>query len=311
MTAKKNTKTGQFEKIQNEEILNVVSGLTVESSLKTLSATQAAIGKTLAGVGEQLQAQLGTLETVTKAVELKKQELETIHGVEVLAKNMEELEEDYKNRSIVLQNLHQEFINTLEATKANYSREHSQIIAKQKSDREHAEADFQYQFAISKRSAQDSFQDELRNLQKAERDRRENLEKQWSAREEEIKRYETEYANMQKQVIDFPNVLKGEVDKQVAIAANSVKRDYVHQIELLKKDAEVAQRMSENTISTLRGQLEAANSVISDLQIRLGESDKKVESIANKALDAASGRQALAELSSLGRENGAISSRKT
>lgn len=311
MSSKKNTKTGQFEKQQNESIVSKAAGITVDSALKTLSTAQATIGKTLAGVGEQIQSQLQELETVSKAVELKKDELEQIHGVEAIAKSIEEMEADFQSRREQTHQGYQQYINDLNVSKDSAQKEHERFTTDLNVTRQRDHSNWLYSFEQEKKTARNTLDEEFRVLRLQERDRKETQERNWAAREEELKKHETEYASLQKQVNDFPVTLKTEVDKAVAIATNSVKRDFTHQFELLKKDSETAARVSENTVATLKQQLEASNTTIAQLQQRLIESEKKVESIANKALDSASGRQALADLQSLntGRENGSSLSR--
>jgi predicted nucleic acid-binding Zn-ribbon protein len=152
----------------------------------------------------------------------------------------------------------------------------------------------------------------MRVIRNQERDRSEALSKSWAARDEELKKNEALFADLQKQVAEFPAKLKTETEKAASIAGNSVKRDYEHQFELLKKDSEVAAKMSANTIESLQTTIANQNSVITTLQAKLTDAEKKVETIATKALDAASGRQTLAELQSLRSDNGApYAARKT
>lgn len=310
MSSKKNTKTGQFQKQQDEGTLTRASGITVDSALKTLSSAQAAIGKTLAGVGEQVQSQLQELDTVTKAVQLKKDELAQIHGVEVVAKSIEEMEQEFVSRRELATTNFRAFQVEQEVARTDANRNFSQFLAQQKANQDQANAEWTYNFTQEQKKARDAFAEEMRVLRAQERDRSEIQAKNWAAREEELKKNEALFAELQQKVAAFPAILEDAKAKAASIAGNSVKHDFEHRLALLQKDTEVAQKMAENTINSLNKQLDNSNAAIAVLQTKLTDAEKKVETIATKALEAASGRQALAELQGFRSDNGTQSTRK-
>jgi colicin import membrane protein len=310
MATKKTTKTSQFETEKNEEVRKTAAGYTVEAALKAVSSAQATIGKTLANVGEQLQTQIQELDTVKKAVELEKEELARIHGVEKIAKDIEDMEAEYVLRRQTAEDGFRSFSGDLANRQADARRTNDQALADLQSKYSRDIEQQKYQFEQQKKTQLDLFNEEVRQLRASERDHTEVLHKTWAAREEELAKHETEYATLQKQVAEFPAQLAAGIAKAEAIVGNSVKRDYTHQFELLKKDADTSQAMASSTISSLKQQLGQAETVIAQLQAKLTDAEKKVESIANKALDAASGRQALAEIQAANQSSNGASSRK-
>ncbi len=308
MTAKKtNTKSAQIENEKNQATQKKASGITVDSALNTLSTAQAAISKTLANVGEQIQSQLQELSTVQKAVELEKQELTNLHDIHFLTKSTEDIEALCEVRKEDAKNSFKAFEAELNDRRAEIQRNHAQFTATSVAEQSRSRSEYEYQFEQSKKVSTDRLNEEFRVLRAQERDRKEGLEKVWTAREEELKKNETLFSDLQKQVAEFPQTLKAEVEKATAIVGSSVKRDYTHQIEMFKKDAEVAQRMAQSTIETLNSRIANDQKIIEALTIRLTAADQRVENIATKAMDAASGRQALAEMASFagGNNNGA------
>lgn len=286
MTKKKQTRAETFDVQKQEQAVKAVQTLTVESAAKKVMDTQVVIAKTLGDVTAKLQEQLVEFEKVSQAVAAKQAELETLYGKEESLKNIDELEQTYAERHMVLDN------------EAN----------RMAGERAQEEQSYKFDLAARRRNEEELFNEKMRQARQTERDRSEQLVKSWQAREDELKLREKELIDLRQQVADFPAKLDAEVKKAVAIESNSIKREFTHKAELQERDANTAKMVADNTIESLKERLVAADLAIASLTTRLQESDKKVENIANKALEAASSRQALTELQSVVQSQGNNSS---
>lgn len=279
MSSKKKTvaKSETFSKEKSQQTLKAASGITIETAAKKVTEAQLSIGKTLSDVTNQLQTQLQELDTVTQAVQLKQGELETIYTKEQVLKNLDELNVEFE--------------------------QHKQSIEDQKlaidRERQQEQADFQFNLEQSRKSEQTQYEEQRRLVKNQHRDEDELRNKAFLAREEELKKHETELIELRAKVTAFPEELKKETEKQVAIATNSVKREYEHKLQLMQKDFETANTVHNNTVAGLNARLAANDKVISDLTARLASSEEKVSAIATKALEAASATKSLADVQNL------------
>lgn len=279
MSSKKKTvaKAETFSKEKSQQTLKAASGITIETAAKKVTEAQLSIGKTLSDVTNQLQTQLQELDTVTQAVQLKQGELETIYSKEQVLKSLDELNVEFE--------------------------QHKQNIEDQKlaldRERQQEEADFNFNLEQTRKNEQTQYEEQRRLVKNQHRDEDELRNKAFLAREEELKKHENELIDLRKKVEGFPAELDAAVKKDVAIATNSVKREYEHQLQLLKKDYETAQTVNNNTVAGLNARLAANDKVITELTAQLTAAQSKVAEIAKEALTSASSTKTLSEFQNM------------
>lgn len=295
------TQTEQHNEVKDAAVREKVATITPESALRSLGTAQAAIGKLFGNAAEQVAAALQELETVKRATELEREELTKLRGIDTVSKNLEDLQKEYEDLKVSLTKAHDEEALVLAAQEAEATRRFDE-----------KQAVMELEFTQKKLAAQSAFEQTIHTASIAERDRREMVEKNWALREEVLATKEKEFASLQAQVAAFPEQLKKDTDKATAIATNSVKSHYEHQLQLIQKDAEVEKKLAKNSIDSLQLQLDTATAQLASANARIAASEEKVQSIATKALDAASGRQSLAELQSFqqSRSDNGASARK-
>ncbi len=122
------------------------------------------------------------------------------------------------------------------------------------------------------------------------------LEKNWTEREAEMKKREMEIEGLRAQVASHPEVVKKEVNAAVAVATNSVKKEYETKIVLAAKDTETAQKLAAQELAAMKLALDKATVQITDLRTQLEQAHRDVKEISAKALESASGRSAMEAL---------------
>ena len=152
------------------------------------------------------------------------------------------------------------------------------------------EDDYQYQLAQKHRKQADDLQTTLAQQEKQNRDRQEQLEKQWAEREAELKKREQELIELRQFKEQAPDMVRKAVNAEVAIATNSVKKDYEHKSVLSAKDAETEKRLAESQVQSLQQTILKQQAQIDDLRAQLADAHQRVADISTKALDSASGR---------------------
>ena len=153
-----------------------------------------------------------------------------------------------------------------------------------------------YEIAQKKKRSQEEYNVEIATRRRAETIRQEDLEKQWKGREEVLVSQEKEVVALKTQVAGFDDKLKADVAKAEAIALNRVKKEYDHEVLMLKKDIESERVLNATKVSALDDTINSLQVQISDLNKQLAQSRTDAKEITSAALQSASGRQAMEAL---------------
>jgi len=273
------TKNRRAVAIQEAEVLSSVKGLSLDTVTKGLSETQVEIQKTLADLSGKLTERLQQLENIEEVIQLRTEELNRLHDIAVKAQTLDELDAQIAQTR-----------QSWELEQAAKKREWEE----QRSDRTKAwkreEEEYQYRLAQEHKKLEDSFREVMSQREKENRNKQEELEKTWAEREAELKKREQELADLRKFKDEYPDMVKKEVNGAVAVATNSVKKEYETQKTIAAKDAETEKRLSEQIIASLQQQITKQQAQIDDLKVDLVKAHERVAEISSKALDSASGR---------------------
>jgi hypothetical protein len=279
------TRGSKAAAIRESEVLEAVSGLSIESVNSDITRTQVEVQKTLADLSGKVTAQLQVLETVEQAIQSKRQQIQQLHDLD--AKAME------------LDDLNAQIATTRQAWEEEQAQK-KRAFAEQQSERTKAwarqEEEYQYKIQQEHKKAEDTFSFKMAQQERENHLRQEQLERGWAERETELKKRETELTELRTQVGSFPEVVKKEVNAAVAIATNSVKKEYETKIVLASKDSEVEKRLATQETAALTATITKLNAQIEDLRATLEQAHRDSKDIAAKALESASGRAAMEAL---------------
>lgn len=266
-------------------------------SLQSLSGAGVEIQQTLSKISENLIGKHAELLAVDTTIKIKKQELAALHGVDSVLLSID----DAKTlQSETIEELNRE----REAIKASNNLLEENLNQQRKRE----DAEFVYQLNQRRKQDADAWAEQVRVRANTERDRQETFEKSFSFREEGIKKQETAYTEAIAKLATFDAELKAKSDREVAIALNSLKKDYTHQMELVdvKHGSEIL-RMG-NEVASNSKTIAAQEKQIADLQTQLKAAQEAQITLAKATVDGASNKaaqaDALALMSGLGGVNG-------
>ena len=290
------TKEQEARHSHARNVLTDVSGLTAESAVKKVTEAGLTINKTLGGINEQVMSLVEELKKLDEAIHLKTEELAALHGKDVAASAIDVLVAEYDRKKLELQAELERLEKEISDTRMKSAEELTAAREAAELARKRAEEAYTYDIQLQRKKEQDAFAEQLRQQASTERDRKEKLEKDWAVREENLKQREKELEELRKQVADFPVVLKKETDTAAAIAGNRVKGEWELKLTLAQKDAETAQRVASMEIASLKEANTKQAQALQSLQSELADAKRQVQTIAEKALESASGARALAEV---------------
>lgn len=271
--------------IRETEVLEAVSGLSLDSVSTTLASTQVEVQKSLADLSAKLVERIQQLKTVEEAIQLKQEELKQLYNIEA-----KEIELDDLQAEITRQR------ETWEEEQARKAREFEEQRSERAKNWRREEEEYKYELAQKQRKVEDTFKLKMEEQEKANRNKQEQLEKNWAEREIDLKKRENEFAELKAKVEAHPEVVKKEVNAAVAIATNSVKKEYETKLTLGTKDFETAQKLAAQEVAALKLALEKATAQIGDIKGQLDQAHRDVKEISAKALESASGRSAMEAL---------------
>jgi hypothetical protein len=278
-------KNKQATAIRETEVLQAVAGLNFDGVSNTIASTQVEVQKSLASLSATLVERLQVLQDVEEAIKLKREDLQQLYDIEATAVALDDLEAQIEDRR-----------EGWEEEQARKQREFVEMQAERNKQWARSEEEYQYKLGQQHRKQEDDFTTRLGQQDKANREKQEMIEKNWAEREAELKKRETELAELRTKVAEFPEVVKKEVNAAVAVATNSVKKEYETKIVLAAKDAETAQKLAAQEIASLKQALEKAQTQITDVKAQLEQAHRDAKEISAKALESASGRSAMEAL---------------
>jgi hypothetical protein len=292
-------KMDELAKLRGEEVRQAVDGVTVEGVVQRISALGLDVSKALAGLSEQLAAEVERLNTIREAVAIEEKELERLHKLDVAATALDQLVDEYSRRK---QELEQE----IEAQRAAWEeesrtaeRERKEAEENLKKQRQREIEDYEYKKALERKKAQDKYEEEQRIQERKNQEKQEVLEKGWQQREAALKEREEELARLRKESEQFPSRLQKEVERAAEEAARQAEVRFEQQTLVMKKDAEADKRLAELRIKTLEDLVAQQSAQIAALEKQLAEAKKQVQEIAVKAIEGASGARALAHVNEI------------
>jgi hypothetical protein len=271
--------------IRDTEILQSVTGLNLDSVSTSLASTQVEVQQSLADLSAKLVEQLQVLRNVEQAITLKREELKQLYDIESAAIELDDLEAQIEDRR-----------EAWREEQAKKQREFAELQSERNKQWVRAEEEYKYNNAQEHKKAEDTFTGQMAERAKVNKDKQETLDKDWAQREAELKRREKELEDLRTQVGNFPEVVKKEVNAAVAVATNSVKKEYETKIVLAAKDTETAQKLATQEVTSLKQTIEKTHAQLAELKVQLDQAHRDVKEISAKALESASGRSALEAL---------------
>ena len=298
----------QRQNERNKAARATTAALTVETVAQKLTTVGLDISKVLAGISEQIVAQMELLENVKSAVEQENADLEAIHGKDVVATSLADLLKEYELKQKELEESYDELRVTRDAQHAAASQElntkiadlrkqYSELLVSQKIEREREEAEFAYKRDLTRRQEQEKYNFDIVQRNNAEKLRVEELNRGWIKREQELYAKEGEYTAALKRIEGLPQ----ELEAQRLVAFNDAKKSFEtskhFEVTALKKEAEANEKLARFEIENLKAANADLKETIAKLSADLAAANEKVKGIAEKALESASSQRTLAEMS--------------
>lgn len=238
----------------------------VGQAIATIKQT---VTESLEAVANAVAGELNDLAQIQLAIKAKSEELETLY--------------DIQDSADVLSDL----IDELDALKE----QEKAFIADRDAKRAKDEEEYQYQLKKTHRENKDRLEAELEEKRLEVEDALNDREEQLETREALVQKAVDECASIRAEVVELQSKQKAEVDRAVAIATNSLKKDLENEHALDLKDKENTIALQGAKIASLEVRVAELVKANSEYDAKYKEATKQVQDIAQKAIEGASKHQ--------------------
>ncbi len=292
-------KETEARKVAEEELLQKTSSLSIEEIVKHLTDFRMSIGKTLTNLGDNLSAEVGKLHEVQTAIEIEKKNLEEIYDIKVAAETVANL---IRNHDEEKERFEEEMAAKKKA-RQDEQKEHDLFIKERdekiNKERKREEEEYAYALAQKRKKEKDTYEEEKAALKKALREEKESQEKALEEREKAVAARETELVELRAKVEAFPAELEKAVAGAKKEAIVQTEKEAKHKSELIAKEYEGQANVAELKIKNLEETVIRQAEQIKTLTQQISSATTNVKSIAEKAIEGASGLKALSAVNEI------------
>jgi len=300
----------KIEEKKNREAVQVAESLTAEGVGKEIAALKMEIGKTLTGISDRLEGEVGRFVAIRNAIGAKEKELAELYEIERSAMSLAALIEAQNQKrqefASEMEEKKESLRQDIEATRTASEKEQDEHDAAVK-ERDAAEKkrqirekeEFDYAFKREQQTAADRFAYEKAKLEKDLKDKKEQMEQELSAREAAVAAKEAELNDLRKQAAQHPKELETSVARAVKETSDRLLMAAKSREDLLMKEAEGESNVFKARIELLEKTTKEQSERITALTKQLEAAYQKVQDIAVKTVEGASNSKSVASLQQL------------
>lgn len=266
-----------------ETAVTAVAGITKKGALDKLQEAKLALDDHYAKLDATLMGSLEIKENLDLANEKARQDLKELHDIEATAETLQSLKDELDC-----------FTSNMDKERERIENDHNELVASQQKTWAQEEAEHKYQIDQRNKKAELELKALSEERQRQEKFRMEDFNKMMEVRLTALTDRETKMTDLEAAVAGIQAKVDSAVSTAVATATSSMKRDYDYQTALAKKDTEVQIGLLSGQLKALQAALAVSESRNADLAAAAKAAQEQVQAIASKAVDASSGKAALA-----------------
>ncbi|MDJ1184996.1 hypothetical protein [Roseofilum casamattae] len=296
--AKVESKEQEAQREQNAELVTKVSSYTRDRLITDLATLHLDLGNTIDELTAKLSSETDKLSEIKQAIEVKKEELEYLKTVRVVADTRHLLTQEHQAK---IQALETDITTRQEALQKESDRQRKLWLKEQElyetgiaeeteqteRDRQYQETDYTYDIEKLRQIDTDNYEERKRKLEHELRQRQHQLDKDWQEREAILTEKETEYNQHCEQITGFEEELKQAYIKAKEEAIQDANRDGKVKSDLLEKEWTGTQQAYELQIQSLEQTIQRQTEQISTLSDRVQDAVNQAKELAMRAFASA------------------------
>lgn len=277
MSSKSSSKRSQAQGTRNTAALDKASNLQLEKALGEVSGASISVQSLFGQIQESLVTKHTELKAVNDAIELKRYELTELHGKDSLLLSTDDLRLEFA------------------AEKERQDQERAEL----EEQRRREEEIYQYNLNTKRKLQDDEWGESVRVRERDQRIKKEEFDKTLKERHDDLMALDVEYKSAIKKAESFDDEVKKAIEREVAIVANSLKKDFSHttQIADIQHKAAIEKLSLDN--SRLSATINSNESTIASLQKQLAAAQEAQTKLASDAVNAGASQKNMADMQSL------------
>ena len=302
-----------LEEKQRSDLIEKVSGNNPESIIDGIARMKKVVAKNLEEVATHLSAEVQKLNDVKQLQAIESNKLQEMRdktvvttAIETLIQEYEdkkeELEDDFQTQSDLLEkemNLKREQWKEEKENIIKSTKEHEADLAKK---RKREEEEHQYTTKLARQKIEDEMKTKKLAFEKELEQRREEFEKQLSAREDQIKTTEEELKELRIAQQKHEKELTEAVSNKEKSVTEHLTTKYEHKLTLIDQLKQSTEVSLNHRIQSLEAYVSKQDQQIEFLNNKLDIATGKVQEIAAKAIEGASGTHTLGAVNRIAME---------
>jgi hypothetical protein len=285
----KAAKRGRKAKVEKD-----VADVTIDKIASETAKANVAITKSLAAVTEAAQEEVERLQVVREAVLLKAQDLEELHGKDIVACSIDDLVAQHSEKMEVLNK-------EIEETRAAWEKEDAEHeearVERNKSlekSRKQEADDYNYKLKIQRRNEEDQYDQTVRDKVRAQKDKDETLQASWDAKQRDLEEFEKRLGQQHQELDQRDKEIESKIEQAVKSAESKLHAQYGSEKKYSKLENENAVNLLKQQIANQTTQLESNDQTIEALKQEVTSLQTKLSELATRSLEIGSGKDVAA-----------------
>lgn len=281
--------------------------------MRDLADLHLGVGKAFSELSEQLVGEANKLKEIQQAIVVQKSNLEELHDIHLAADTLSALVREHEERRLSFEaemgEREDAFRLDMERKKADWKKEleehelaRKENEAELKKLRQREDEEYQYNLALQRKKEKDAYEEKKKTLLANLEEIRIHQEKTLGEREALIVTGEKQLDELTKKVAVFPAELSKAVKEAESAAYKKAADQARIEAQLAAKDTETERRLAELRIMTMEATVKQQEEKLQRLNQDLTAANEKVQNIAVKAIEGASGARTLSAVSEIALE---------
>lgn len=259
-----------IKETKKEVVLNSVKNLYYDAFLQKTTEAQQKIQSSFLDIYASIQQAYQQLETLQAAIDLKKEELQTLHGLEPKLLEIEALQNK-------IEELQQEQLVLRQA----WAREEAEYIYRRNQERKIEQDDYEHEFHLRKQ----------KDLEE-ETQRKKLLED----REAALLAQEKQLLELKQELDAYPERTQEEAKKMMEEALAKQKLQFETRITIMEKDYQSEKRVHDQHMAAFQAQMHTLKEQNATLKQALDQTQRDMKELMTRYFESQSGREALQAL---------------
>ncbi len=301
-----NPKTAELARQREEEVKAALKEISSEGLVQRITVLGLEVSKALSDLSSKLTAENNFLGSLREAATIEKKEIADLHKIDVCATALDQIIEEYDEKKAALETESAVRRADWEREKEGRMQEQKEFDDNLKKQRQREKEEYEYHRNTERKIEQNDYDETLRAAERKNKEKQEALEKSWAAREAGLKEREDELVRLRAESSGFPERIQLEAKKSAEAAVKAIEGRHQQELLVLRKDSESENRLGEIKIKSLEEAVARQAKEIESLGVRLDEAKKQVQDIAIKAIEGASGANALSHINKIAMEQAKV-----